>query len=149
MAKNEDMIENEVKAIAVREERTGSLMVAGEEFKVKEQITVPVLKHESGETIAIQFVQPIIVEDQFEYETDKKTGEIIDQTYKGKINVARVRELSSGQLFQLVLNAISASEIRNACPNDSYVGRCFAIKKLGTVAGKRYKEVQIIEIEPA
>ena len=138
---------SEVKSIAVRDEQTGSIMVAGTEFKVKEQVTVPVLKQESGETVAIKITAPILVEDQFDTKIDEETGEIIKQTFKGKINVGRVVELTSGQLFQYVFNAISASEIRNAYPDDSYVGKCFLIKKLAVVAGKRYKEVQIIEIE--
>ena len=139
-------VENSVKAVAVREEQSGNFMVAGTAYKAVEQVTVPVLKHDSGETVAFEIVQPILAEDNFETEIDKKTGEVLSQTFKGKINVGRVRELSSGQLFQYVFNAISASELRNAYPNDGYVGKSFAIKKLDLVAGKRYKEVQIVEI---
>lgn len=140
---------SEVKTLAKRDEQNGSLMVAGTEFKVAQQVTVPVLKQDSGETVAIKIVAPILVEDQFDTKIDEETGEIIKQTFKGKINVGRVTELTSGQLFQYVFNAISASEIRNAYPDESYVGKSFLIKKLAVVAGKRYKEVQIIEIEAA
>lgn len=139
--------ESEVKALAKREETTGAIMVAGTEFKVAQQVTVPVLKHDSDETIAVRIDTPIVAEDQFDTKIDEETGEIVKQTFKGKINVGRVTELTSGQLFQYVFNAISASELRSAYPNDGYVGKCFLIKKLGVVAGKRYKEVQILEIE--
>lgn len=149
MVKTTENTESEVKAVAVREERSGAVMVGGNTFAVVQQVTVPVLKHESGETIAVRLEQPIIEEDQIEYTTDPKTGEVTDQKYKGKINVGRVVELGSGQLFQYVFNAISASELRSAYPNNGYVGKSFLIKKLGVVAGKRYKEVQVIEIEAA
>jgi hypothetical protein len=126
----------------------GSVMIAGNEFEIAQQVTVPVLKHESGETIAVTLVAPILAEDQFDTKIDEETGEVLSQKFKGKINVGRVTELSTGQLFQYVFNAISASELRNAYPSDGYVGKSFLIKKLGVVAGRRYKDVQILELKP-
>lgn len=146
MVKETEQMESEVKAVAVTENRTGAVMVGGNTFNVVQQVTVPILKHDSNETIAVRLEQPIVEEDQIEYTMDPKTGEVTDQKYKGKINVGRVTELGSNQLMQYVFNAISASELRAAYPGNGYVGKSFLIKKLGVVAGKRYKEVQIIEI---
>lgn len=147
MAKGENL--DTAKAVTVVNENAKGVMVAGTEYKVIENVTVPILKHDSNEVVAVKIVQPIEEQDQFDTKIDDETGEVLSQKFKGKINVGRVIELGSGQLMQYVFNAISASEIKSAYPEHSYVGKSFAIKKLGVVAGKRYKEVQIIEIEAA
>lgn len=152
MAAKTDNNENNLETKAIVATRTGpsGVMIAGQRFEVVQQVNVPILKHETGETVAVRIELPLRTEtsDRLVEVTDPRTGEVIKGSQEVPITVARVTELGSGQLFQLVLNAISASEFERAYPNAGYVGKCFAIKKLGLVAGKRYKDVQIVEIQP-
>lgn len=143
---------DQMKALQVSGDREGptSVLIGDQKFKVKQQVNVPVLKHESGVTVAVRMEQPIRHElSQREIEVlNSATGEMVKGKQETQISVARVTELGSNQLFNLVLNAITASEFERAYPENGYVGKSFAIRKLGVVAGKRYKDVQIVEIEP-
>lgn len=154
--RNQETTENvsgdQMNALTVSGDREGptSVLIGDQAFKVKQQVNVPVLKHESGVTVAIRIEQPIRHElSEREEEVILGTGEVVKGKKETNIAVVRVTELSSNQLFNLVLNAIAASEFERAYPENGYVGKCFAIKKMGVVAGKRYKDVQIVEIEPA
>ncbi len=120
--------------VALAEKAASGVMVGGMKFKVKELVNVPTLKHDSETTVAFTVLAPIF----------ENKGE-----NDNMVSVVRVKELSSGQTFEYVCNAITQDSLRSAYPNDGYVGKSFAIKKLGTVQGKRYKDVQIVEIEPA
>ena len=151
MAKNQETDENQMTALAVEGDRQGpnAVMIGGQKFAVKQQVNVPVLKHESGQTVAVRIELPIRHEtSRREEEVTLADGEVVKGIKETDISVVRVTELGSNQLFNLVLNAISASEFDRAYPDNGYVGKCFAINKLGVVAGKRYKDVQIVEIEP-
>lgn len=152
MAKETETTDEQMKALQVTGDRKGptAVMIGDQQFRVKQQVNVPVLKHESGVTVAVRLELPIRHElSEREIEVlNKATGELVKGTQESQIAVVRVTELTSGQLFNLVLNAISASEFDRAYPDNGYVGKSFAIRKLGVVAGKRYKDVQIVEIEP-
>jgi hypothetical protein len=128
------------KEVTVSSKGPSAVMIGGTAFNVKRLVTVPTLQQETGETVAIEFLSPI--------ETKPNNETINGVVVEKFINVARVRELSSGQEFAYVLNAITEGNIREAYPHEGYVGKCFAIKKLGVVAGKRYKDVQVVEIDP-
>ena len=43
-------------------------------------------------------------------------------------------------------NKALASQLVESYPNDTYVGRCFTVKCLGTPTGKKYKAFDVIEI---
>lgn len=125
-----------------------TVLIGDTEYKVKSQVNVPTLKHDTGKAITVQILLPIRTEiSSREEEVTLSTGEVVKGTKENPINVVRVRELSSGLQFNYVCNAITASEFRRAYPEDAYVGKFFAIRKLGVVAGKRYKGVEILEIE--
>lgn len=140
---------------APRPEGPKSIVVGDTEFDIVQQVNVPVLKHGSGETVLVRIEQPIRHElSSREIEVAVASGEMVKGKQDTQIAVTRVTELNSGQLFNLVLNAITASELERTYNTENenkvpaYVGKCFAIRKLGTVQGKRYKDVQIIEIKP-
>ncbi len=134
---------------------TEAVLIGDGKYKVKQQVNVPVLKHDSGQTVAVRIELPIRTEiSRREDEVTTSSGEVIKGVKESNISVVRVTELNSGLLFNLVLNAITASEFARAYPDNEhgvpgYVGKCFAIQKLGTVAGKRYKDVNILELEEA
>lgn len=134
------------KEVAVNRTGPSGVMIGGKVFAVIQQVNVPTLKHETGETVAVRLMQKINLDESSREIEVTVDGVKTTATQTNEINVIRVTELGSNQLFNLVLNAITASELRSAYPDHSYVNKCFAIKKLGTVAGKRYKDVQIVEI---
>lgn len=152
MPKDQNTAEAEngdLNALTVQSDRTGpkAVLIGDQQFKVKQQVNVPVLKHDTGVTVAVRIENPIRHEvSTREIEVDTPDGKV-KGTQEGTISVVRVTELTSGLLFNLVLNAITASEFERAYPDNGYVGKMFAIKKMGVVAGKRYKDVQIVEIE--
>lgn len=152
MAKNAVNETNAMLALVVAATRDGpsAVMVGDQNYEVVQQVNVPTLKHETGQVLAIRIEQPIRHElSQRDIEVlNSATGELVKGKQETNIAVVRITELGSGQLFNLVLNAISASEFERAYPENAYVGKSFAIKKLGVVAGKRYKDVQIVEIAP-
>lgn len=137
------------KDVAISKQAAAAVMINGAKFNVKRLVNVPTLKHESGETVCFRIDQPL-----YESESIQEQEVIVDGVKRmvTKINtvtVARVMELSSGQPHEYVCNAITADNLRSAYPDDSYVGKYFAVRKGNVVAGKRYKEVDIVEIEPA
>ncbi len=157
MAKPAEDTEEQLKANVPAIGRSGptGVLVGDTEFEVVQQVNVPILKHNSGETVCVRIEQPIRHEiSSREMEVINASGEAVKGKQETSISVVRVTELGSGQLFNLVLNAISASEFERTYNTENenkvpaYVGKCFAIKKLGVVAGKRYKDVQIVEIRP-
>lgn len=151
MAKNETGTELEVlgaKPIAAPVSSIGGVNIGGTTFSVKKNVNIPTLKHDTGETLVFKILAPI----QEKRSTETKTVKIggVDQQIEEEkiINIASVLEVHSQAEFQYVCNAITASNLREAYPNDGYVGKWFAVRKGGTVAGRRYKDVQIVEIEP-
>lgn len=156
MPKDQTNDEQGITALTVNDERKGigPISVGGQQYAVKQQVNVPVLKHETGQAVAVRIELPIRKEIQRRNEeVTLDSGEVVKGVKEGQISVVRVTELSSGHLFNLVLNSITASELERSYPENEngvpgYVGKSFLIKKMGVVAGKRYKDVQIVEIEP-
>lgn len=118
-------------------EKTGTrVLIGGEAYRIVKLVNVPTLKHESGETVCIR------IDDKIRRTTNTQDGKEVE------LSVVRVTLLSSMQPFEYVCNAMTADNLHAAYPEDSYVGKCFAIQKRGVVAGKRYKETHVVEIEP-
>lgn len=133
--------------------------VGGFTFKVAEQVTLPVLKQKSGETVFIRIEKPIAYE--------HKTAEQL--TAEGKapgskddrpVPVLTVTDLKSGDKFKYIGNAIFVSELERQYPQPvdretgelgawGYVGKFFGVHKLEAREGKRYKDLQVVELIPA
>lgn len=137
------------KEVSISEKAASKVMIGGASYKIVKRVNLPTLKHESGETVCIRIDDPIRIETNTQRETVKVDGKDTEIVREVELSVVRVTELSSMQPFEYVCNAMTADNIHSAYPNDEYVGRSFAIQKLGTVAGKRYKETNVVEIEPA
>lgn len=127
-----------------------SVMVNGIAYRIARRVNLPILKHEDGETIAVRIDMPINEEATTRDITvrNPETGQPMAVTQEGVINVVRVTEIYCGEPFNLVLSVMAAGDLRDAYPEHSYVGRTFAIQKVGLVQGKRYKQVNVVEIEP-
>jgi len=65
----------------------------------------------------------------------------------GKRQVMDVANLETGNAERMVVNTVLSNELRAAYTNDSYIGRCFEIKRLKPQNGKTYFTFQIDEIE--
>jgi len=136
------------KEISISQQAASGVVVGGKAYKIVKRVNLPTLKHESGEVVCVRIDDPIRLEKNIVRETVKVAGVDTDIEREVELNVVRVTELTSGQPFEYVCNAMTADNLRGAYQDNSYVGKSFAIQKLGTVAGKRYKETNVVEIEP-
>jgi len=142
----QDILEGHVPAV-VRNAPNG-IMIGGQVFETVKAVNLPTLKHDTGQSIAVRFdAQMRIVINKI---TEKLKVDGVEREVEREVSmhVVRVTELSTQQPFEYVCNAMTAANIEGAYPNNDYVGRSFAIQKLGVVAGKRYKEVRVVEIQP-
>ena len=136
------------KAIVSQERQVKGVTIGGQQYDVVKRVNLPTLKHESGEIIAFRIDAPIREEKSTKQTEVTINGEKVKGTEETSINVVRVTEASSMREFEYVCNAMTADNLRSAYPSHDYVGKWFAVSKLGQVAGKRYKETHVIEIAP-
>lgn len=137
----------EATSIQVAREDTSGVMIGGQLFAVKQQVNVPTLKQESGQTVAFQIVAQIREEVNYITEEVIVNGEKVKATKENIINVVRVIQIADGKTYEYVCNAMTADNLRSTYPDHSYVGLYFAVHKGETVPGKRYKETSIVELE--
>jgi hypothetical protein len=130
------------------QEAVTAVMVGGIEYEVIQAVNLPTLKHETGQVVAVRIDGPIQVKTNTETKAAKVNGVDTVVTENKELSVVRLTELSSGQQFTYPMNAIAAANLIDGYPDDGYIGLCFAIKKGAVVAGKRYKDIQIVEIKP-
>jgi len=132
---------------------TTGVMIGGKLFTAVRVVNVPTLKHDTGQVVAFQILQPLKLKENETTEDVVVDGKTVKATKKNRLHVARVLELTTRQEFEYVCNAITAGDLIDSYPPDDtgkpgYVGKWFAIQKGSAVQGKRYKEVKIIEIQP-
>lgn len=108
----------------------------GRNFTVARQVVIPQLKQKTGETVYITVNEPIHDGDEIK----DATGKV------GKARLCEVTNLQDGKLYVYLTNAILESALTKGYPDDSYVGKSFAIAKGEVVEGKRYKALQVVEI---
>ena len=113
-------------ALKISEQAAPAIMVNGLAIRVKKQVTLPTLKHESQTTVLVRFTDPFVSETSTETKEVKVDGVMRQVEEEKTIHIARVTELQSGENFTYVLNAITHDNIVGAYPNDGYVGKCFA-----------------------
>lgn len=140
------MTSKEVQAV---EATATSVNIGGVDYKITRRVNVPVLKHADGEVVTFEALQPIRDEVNYVNEEVIVNGEKVKATREVIISILRVRELTSNQEMEYVCNSITSSDLKGTYPNHDYVGREFAIQKLGLVPGKNYKAVNVVEIERA
>lgn len=107
-------------------------------FKVKKALTLPVLKLKPGEEVYIQFAGHMHV--------SKDTGQTMNGKKMEPATVANVIDLTTGEMHVLICATVLNKEINENYPDDSYVGKAFAITLI-RVPEKKYNLYSIIEIE--
>lgn len=115
-----------------------SFLTNNADFKVKRQVTVPVLQFAPGQTIVFAVKSAI------------KQSNVSD----GKMGPAQVCEVvaPNGSLRLLVVGKVLQGALTNGYPNDGYVGKWFAVTKLAerkrSAQGLEYSDYGVAEIEP-
>ena len=115
----------------------GSLVdvnIAGRKFKMKRLVTMPLLRHEVGQTRYIKIGSEFY------------TGKQVDKT-KGAATLANVINLEDGKEYNYIVSAVLQKNVEEQYPDGKYVGKDFAVLKMAPPEGKRYSLFHIAEIE--
>lgn len=118
-------------------------------FKKKKQLTFGVRKIANDETIFAEILSPIRVSAQKggrkneEGDKDMEPANIVEiLEYTDQNEIA-----NQGEIMVVIVNKVLGDTLQENYPDNSYVGKKFAIKKFGKAAGKRYNTFAISEIE--
>jgi hypothetical protein len=112
------------------------------EFKRKKLLTRPVLKMEEGKQRAVLIEAAMFIGKDIKSRTEKP-----EDKKKEPATIVNVTNLETGELAQIVVNAVMKSILTEEYPDDTYVGKCFLITKMGRQPGKQYNPFHIEEIE--
>jgi hypothetical protein len=120
----------------------GSISIGGLKFKVKDQVTMPLLKQKDGEAVYVKLVGAIFVGKEIK---NKRSGEV-EQKPAMMVNVIN---LENHRPMQYIVNAVLQGTLEDdpRYNEKKYVGKSFAILKLPQGEGKRYKNFEVMEIE--
>jgi hypothetical protein len=115
------------------------------EFKpvTKKLLTRPVIKWQVDKTRYFK------IENAMHIGKEIKARRNADPNEKAKepATICNVIDLENGALAQLIVNAVLKSVLTEEYPNDTYVGKCFAVTKQSRQPGKQYDPFNIEEIE--
>lgn len=113
----------------------------GKTFVLKRRVTMPLLSwKEIGKPITFKAL------DKYKYTTEKETkkGEKLAAT-----PMMPVIDLQTGQEARLIVGAIMLSLFEEDYKNEDYVGKSFALINHGKPEGKRFNDIELVEIEEA
>ena len=111
-------------------------------FKVKKAVTLPTLKLVDDIVYAVKFDGPLTVAPN---KTEAGSARA-DGTRMPPPVVANVINLQNGMLCRIVAKAVLKNELEENYPDQSYVGKSFAMRFM-KIEGKRYKGVELAELE--
>lgn len=103
-------------------------------LKVVKRVTLPILKQRVG--------QPIFVKILEKMELSESKGD----DKKDPATVCKVYDLEHDHPAQIIVTAVTKSNLMESYPDDSYVGKFFKIE-LFAVEGKKYHQVELIEFQ--
>jgi hypothetical protein len=121
--------------VKLSERALAAIKIGGVDFKPTARVTIPTLSHKYPEVmdVAVMFEGPFLADISKDDEGRDKV-----------VHVARVVDLTTGQVCRYVGGAIVVRELEGL--EGGYVGRSFAIRKMKKPEGKRYNQVEILEI---
>lgn len=115
----------------------------GQVFEIKKSVTAPLLQQKEGTVVLVEFLTPIALGKEIKLKEGVKKD-------KETPYIARVRSLMDPEptrQYDFILSAVCKSELEDAYPNASYVGKRFRISKSpDKVIGKRYFAYAIDEL---
>lgn len=103
------------------------------------QVTLPLLKHGDGETVVFTALETMFTGKQLKA---KNPGEPLPK----RATIVKVLDAKTGQTMQYIVPAVLEDTWKTDYPDNSYVGKAFAIQKLPKVEGKRHKDLIIVEV---
>lgn len=116
---------------------------AGFKFKVTKHVTVPLLKvPDNGEPVYVKITGTIHKAAAIEGGRKDSEGKVQEPP-----ELAQVINLETGEVMQIIFNAVLKKEIEREYPDGAYVNKSFQIRKFKMQTGKRYATFQITEIE--
>lgn len=115
--------------------------LAGMGFKIKEQVSVPVLKQRDGETIFVRFDGPV-------YQGEELKNSRGAGPKMAPARLAKVFNYASKMANVIIVNTVLEGELVKNYPENKYVGKSFAITMNAAEEGRRYKTFSLFEIEP-
>lgn len=108
-------------------------------FKITKRLTKPLLKFVVGQPRYVKIVSPIFLGKEMKAkEGDKK---------REPAHLVEAINLETGEECQVITGAVVKSVLEESYPNQSYVGKGFAICKADKEAGKEYIRYTVDEIE--
>ena len=107
-------------------------------FRVKKAVTLPIVKLAAGVARYVFFDGPMRI--------GKDTGQVMNGKKMEPATIADVTDLETGEQGQLICATVLAGNLRETYPDDSYVGKRFAITLI-KVPEKKYNLYEILEIE--
>lgn len=111
-------------------------------FKRIKNLTLDILKFVENEPRHVKITGPIHLG------KEQKKGKGDDDDKKREpAHLASCINLDDGAECQIIVSAVVFSVLTDEYPNESYVGRCFAITKKNRVQGKQYFPYGVEEIE--
>lgn len=108
-------------------------------YKPKRLITVPVLSLKENEERILRFESDMHVGKTMKVKEGEKAKE--------PAIIARVTDMVSGEIFELIVNAVLRSVLDEEFPEGGYVKKVFSITALPKREGKQYKGVKVYELE--
>jgi hypothetical protein len=121
------------------------------QFEIVKHVTLPLIKIlEDGTPMYLRFESEIRVADQLvatraRQTKDPTTGKVEEKgAPMPPPDIADVTDMQTGQLGQIIVNAVLKSNLEKVYPKNEYVSKCFQLKKIKT--SKRYFTFEILEI---
>lgn len=118
-------------------------MATGRSFKVAKQVTFPLLKQAEGDIVNVQITGEVHLGKEIKGTKDGSGG-----VNMAPAKICHVIDLADGRPKQYIVPAVLEGVFNDEYPNHSYVGKYFSISKRPADPGKRYKQFEILEIEP-
>lgn len=129
---------------------------AAPKFKIKAHVTLPLLKVAEGKDYAVTIETAFVraekgpdrkVKEEF---TDPDTGvvtsrEVVKPAQEPPV-LCQVTDLYTGKRMQMIAGSVFHSELDKKYPDGSYLHKSFAFK-VYAIQGKRYKGVELAEVE--
>jgi len=107
--------------------------------KRKKLLTRPVLKFVADQPRYVLIQGPIYLGKEMKQKGEDKKKE--------PAHLADVIDLTTGELAQIIVNAVPMSVLKESYPDDSYVGNAFMIMRQTRQPGKQYDPFKVEEIE--
>jgi hypothetical protein len=80
------------------------------------------------------------------FETAMAKGKIVDDKKEAPM-MARVTDMETGELGEVILGTVLVSRLNEEYPDDKYVGRIFCLTKTAPEGTRKYSMFHITEVE--